>query len=129
MELVSLFLDYIIWHYTRGLWDLLNISTNFLWFTWNYFSIRQLIRTFLTPWHRLGEISARRWDLFDVFSSFVITNAMRAAGILVRGITIVFGILALIAVLVFELVFLFIWIAMPVIITFVFYLGVSLLLK
>lgn len=129
MEFIYLFFDYVIWHYTRGLLDLLEVSFNFLWFTWNYFSIKQLVKTFLTPWHRLGEISSNRWNLFDVFSSVVITNTMRAVGMLVRGITIIFGILALIIVLALELIFLVIWIAMPIIIAFVLYLSVSLLLK
>ena len=98
METVSLFLDYIAWHYTRGLLDLLGICGNFIYFTWHFFSIKQLTRTFFTPWRRLGDITSRRWDLFEVFSSFVVTICMRAVGILARSITIIFGILALMTV-------------------------------
>ena len=129
METVSLFLDYIVWHYTRGLLDLLGICGNFIYFTWHYFSIKQLAITFFTPWRRLGDITSRRWDLFEVFSSFVVTACMRVVGILLRGVTIVLGLISLVAVFVLEIVTLVAWIIMPAIVAFIFALGISLLLK
>jgi len=54
---------------------------------------------------------------------------MTVVGMLVRGVTILSGILALAVVLLLEVAFFIIWIAMPVIIVFLLSLGITLLIR
>lgn len=49
MHLALLVPEYIAWHYTEAVRLSLNIITNFLWFTYHFFSIPVLARSLFKP--------------------------------------------------------------------------------
>lgn len=123
MGIIVLLPQYIFWHYTRSLRDFSKISGNLLWFIWNFFSIEILLKTFTSPWRRLGRDEGARRPSF--FSNLVINVVMRLSGIVIRSGTIFVGLgtVALTA-FIFALSFLF-WLAAPFLIFLIFLYGIS----
>lgn len=125
MDIILYFLWYFVWHYTRAIKDIFYIWLDFIWFTFNYFSISLLLRTFFSPWKRLGE---EKRGFFD-FGFFIIDIFMRMFGMLLRSATIILGLLCVIIVVSLGPVALLIWVVWPIIIISLLTNGLSILFK
>lgn len=125
MDIILYFLRYVIWHYTRAIKDLIRIWMDFIWFTFNYFSILLLLQTFFSPWKRLGE---ERKGFFD-FTFVVIDIFMRIFGMLVRFITIIFGLSCVTVVIVLGPISLTLWLVWPLVIIYLLTNGLAILIK
>lgn len=128
MVIVELFMHYIVWHYSIAIRDIFSLWGDSLWFLWNYFSIRQLTKTFFTPFKRLGESAVNFFDFFNYFSAVIITLLMRVVGVVIRSAIILLGIISIILDLVIGLAFLIVWLIMPAVLTFLFAVGFELLI-
>ncbi|PIP73828.1 MAG: hypothetical protein COW88_00750 [Candidatus Lloydbacteria bacterium CG22_combo_CG10-13_8_21_14_all_47_15] len=123
MNLAVVFGYYIVWHYTGAFRAIFGVWTNFIWFLYNFFSIPLLFRTLFSPWQRL-DIERRRGFNFEEFGTALIVNTiMRIVGFGVKSITIMFGLASLLALVVAGILFFFVWILLPVIITGLFFTG------
>ena len=90
-----------------------------VWFVYNYFSISLLLRTFFSPWKRLGE---ERRGFFDpVF--ILIDILMRIFGASVRAITICIGLFFILVTILLGPVFLCLWLFLPFITVYLFVKG------
>lgn len=127
MSPVLLFVDYFLWHYTRAFRDLLSIWTNFFWFVIHFFSIPLLLRTLLSPWKRVKE-DLHQGSVEDFFAAIVVNIVTRIIGALVRLTIIVLGLISLVLLLVGLFLFLVFWILFPIVIAYLFLLGVALIL-
>ncbi len=126
---LKLIWDYIFWHYSVAIMNIFLIWWDFEWFLWNYFSISRLARTFFVPWRRLGENTMERFNLVAVATAITVTTIMRIVGILFRSITIITGLLLMVLLIPASAVALAVWLAMPVILLFIFALGLELIVK
>ncbi|MBI3632913.1 MAG: hypothetical protein HY226_01325 [Candidatus Vogelbacteria bacterium] len=129
MVILRLIGDYFIWHYTVAVKNIFFMWFDFEWFAWNYFSIKQLTRTLFVPWKRLGENTKDYFDLGAVLTAVVVTTLMRLLGALIRLSTIIFGLFLMVLLIPLCVLALIAWILMPVILGFIFALGVELLVK
>lgn len=125
MDLILYFLRYFVWHYTRAIHDLFYNWLNFIWFTFNFFSISLLFKTFFSPWKRLGE---KRKGFFD-FTFIIIDIIMRLFGILMRTVAIIIGIIFTILVVLSGPLILLLWIIWPAAILYLLSNGLLILLK
>jgi hypothetical protein len=125
MDIFLYFFNYLLWHYTRAIKDLVKIWADFVWFTFNFFSISLLLKTFFSPWKRLGET---RSGLFD--PTFIIIDIfMRLFGILIRSIAVTIGLICVIAVILLGPVALAVWLIWPFAIFYFLNNGLVLLFK
>lgn len=111
--------NFFHWYYNQGVWELLEIWKNFLLFVLRYFSIFELLKTLVYPWHR--DVSVQNWRGLHPFRTFelVLENIIsRAIGTVVRLITIFAGVLFLASVAITGLVINFLWISAPLIFLF-----------
>lgn len=118
-----LFFSYIIWHYTRAFIDLLKIWVNILAFLLNFFSFKTIIKTFFSPWHRLGESYSGKVDPFELFSSLIINILMRLVGIFLRTIILIVSLVVISLAFVLAFLTFIIWLLWPIIIIFSFVYG------
>ncbi|HBM45944.1 MAG: hypothetical protein UT05_C0001G0079 [Parcubacteria group bacterium GW2011_GWF2_38_76] len=125
MDIILYFLRYVVWHYTRAIKDLFTIWINFIWFTFNFFSIPLLLKTFFSPWKRLGE---ERKGFFDV-TFIIIDTIMRLFGIFLRSITIIIGLVFVILVIALGPVALTLWLVWPLIILYLLTKGLVIFIK
>ena len=97
MALALLIPEYFLWHYTEALRLVLNIVTNFIWFTYNFFSIPVLTKTLFSPWKKKPAL-------------LVLTAS------LVRVFVIIFGLTICVIVGVVGLSLFLLWLVMPAIV-------------
>src|SRR3989344_1701413 len=118
MNLVVFLPQYFVWHYTVALMDFARAVSNFFWFLWNLFSIELLARSFFVPWKRLG-------DTQGYFIGRVIVGAaMRAIGITMRLALFALAALSFSVVLAAVFFAFVLWLTLPFIIIFLFFIGI-----
>ena len=90
MPIALLIPEYFLWHYTTALRLCLNVVTNFIWFTYHFFSMPVLFRTLFAPWHKIHEKYRRGFHPASLVETFIINTIMRAVGFVVRIVVLVF---------------------------------------
>lgn len=113
MEFIRSICRYLLWHYTQAVTSLVSIGFLLTSFVWNYFSVQHSARHFFEPWGRAMASVSRGNDVTELVS-FAITSAVfRTAGILVRAVLIVVGVLCTIATALLIPCALFAWLLLP----------------
>ena len=113
--------NFFYWYYNQGIWELLEIWKNFLFFVWRYFSVFELFKTLLCPWHR--DISVHNWRGLHPFRTFelILENTISSfIGAIIRLVVICIGIMFFLAVLIIGIIMNFLWISAPLVILFFF---------
>lgn len=126
MPLLVLPFNYLWWHYTLAWRDLGLIYRNFLWFTYHFFSLPVLARTLFAPWKRLGESYPTHFDLAATLSTLLINSLMRIVGFLFRSVMLIVGVAVWGAVFSLGLLVFVLWLVLPVLVVFIFILGIKL---
>ena len=119
MRIISLSLYYFSWHYSHAFRNIFGVWSNFLWFVYHFFSVPILFATLFAPWKRMQEERDRVFDLERIASAIVVNVVMRIVGFFVRSIFIIIGMVALVTVVVFGVVFYIFWVLAPFIVVIV----------
>ena len=113
MVIGQLIVRYIVWHYTRAILDIARHVRRFAWFLWHFFSIGVLARTLISPWKRMDEDKKKKGIPDDLFERIVINTLMRIVGFLIRGATILAGLVAIVLEIVVGVIAVIVWIFLP----------------
>jgi len=123
----ALFIQYIEWHFFDAFNEIYTGWKNFLLFTFNYFSIDLLLKTFFSHWHkyslRYGKSVSPSW----YFEVFVFNMMSRIIGMVLRVFMIIIGTLAEVSVFVFGISLLVVWVTLPLILFIGFLFGLRLM--
>jgi len=128
MLFLSLAQDYLLWHYSRAFSELFHLWSNFIWFTINFFSLPQLIRSWFAPWRRITEERGEKWNLEDLAGYLIIGLVSRLVGFIIRTGVITTGITALLLTIIIGLVIFTLWLVLPLLIIGLVIAGFTLLL-
>lgn len=129
MRFVFVLEHYLAWHYGRALAEFSHIYRDIIGFVYNFFSIGILLRSYFAPWRRMGEdYPEDKFDFASIGSTLVVNTIMRLVGIFMRTVIIIVGLLMLFLVAIFYPVLLFVWLLWPLLIPFLFLLGLGLVL-
>lgn len=114
MLFLSIMQHYLLWHYTRAFSELFHVWLNFLWFTMHFFSVPQLLRSWIAPWKRITQDRGEKWNLEDLAGFVIIGFISRLIGFILRTIIMFLGLIALtITIILGAVVFVF-WVTAPV---------------
>ncbi len=114
IKTLSLIEHYISWHYGQAYSDIYHVWTNFIWFFFNFFSIKLLFSTLLSPWKRMGEEYPAGFDIGRAAQTWVVNVLMRFVGAGVRLIVIAVGLSFALLAFLLGLVVLIVWTVMPI---------------
>ncbi len=120
--------SYFVWHYTIALKDLFNLSRNFLWFIFHFFSISVLLKTLFSPWQKLNETYKGGFDFNAFFETLIVNVLMRIVGFFIRLFMVIAGIISWILTFVALLCTFVLWIFLPFIIIILFISSIKLLI-
>jgi len=113
MLFLSIVHHYLLWHYSRAFLEIFHVWLNFLWFIVHFFSIPQLLRSWVSPWKRIIEARGNKWSLEDLASFIIIGFISRLIGFILRTTLICIGTICLLLTVVGGfLVYLF-WLTAP----------------
>lgn len=118
---------YLIWHYGRAFREIAHVWFNLFWFTYHFFSIPQLLRSYFAPWKRMTEERGDTFSFEDLAGFVVINVISRLIGMLLRTIIIGFGLIALFVLCVGIIATYVFWVCAPAILVACFYFGFVLL--
>lgn len=128
MLFLSIAHNYLLWHYSRAFLEIFHVWLNFLWFVVHFFSIPQLMRSWVAPWKRMVEQRQKEWDLEDLAGVVIIGFLSRLIGFVIRSAIILVGMIALLVVVISGFVTYVFWVAAPVIIVALLVVGITLLI-
>lgn len=128
MRAFSVFRDYLVWHYSVALSDILHLWWNYVWFVFRVFSVIPVAKTLFAPWKRLeeGKVSIFK-NPQDYFANMFVNLIMRMVGFMVRTALLVIAFISFLFVLIGGLVFLALWIPLPALLVHFFVNGIRLL--
>lgn len=114
MKSLAVLRNYIAWHYTTGIIDLLHIWWNYVWFIGHLFSVKDVILTFFTPFRRLSEKGPNPLaDLAAFAEAFTVTLMMRIVGMVLRTALLLVALIAFVLVMVVFSTTFFFWLFAP----------------
>lgn len=128
MKFITTSLGYLKWHYGRALATTFLFWRNILVFLFNFFSIKNLIGNFFTPWKRLADNYPKSFDLKIYFFTFLVNSIMRIVGVILRSIIIAIGLLVCAIYIALLPLSLLIWLALPIIIIYLIISGLILII-
>ncbi len=114
MDASLLLVDYVRWHYTRAFRDIGATWLNIAWFVTHFFSMPLLLRTFFSPWKRVTEEYHKK-GIEALASTFLVNTLSRLIGICVRLVILVMGVATLLITVLGLIVFLVVWIVLPLV--------------
>jgi len=129
MLFLSIVQNYLLWHYSRAFKEIFHVWLNFIWFTLHFFSIPQLMRSWLSPWKRITESRGNKWSFEDLAGFIIIGFISRIIGFILRTSVIVVGLVSLSAVVLIGLGTFVFWIFAPLIIIAMLVFGITLVIS
>ncbi len=118
MNVLLLIPYYFRWHYGRAFRDLHRNLIALTAFVFSWFSIVSLLKTFFTPWRRLGDEYHKGFHPEEFFSAMLVNTILRLLGMSIRLVVITLGLLAVIGTAFLGIIIFVSWIFFPVLITF-----------
>lgn len=95
MLFLSVLHHYVSWHYTRAWIEMFLVWRNLTTFVIQFFSLPQLMRSWLSPWKRMVEGRGEKWNLEDLAAYIVIGIISRIVGGILRTVVIAIGLFCL----------------------------------
>lgn len=127
MQAIYLLPFYIKWHYTEAFRDLWRNWKSFLVFILHLFSIKLLMKTWISPFGRLDEGYKKTFNLEDFLETLVVNTMMRLVGFILRTFVIISGIIVFAFAFAFGISALILWALAPLVVVSLFIQGLSLL--
>lgn len=127
MFFASIIHDYFIWHYGRAWFELWGVWRNYMWFVVHFFSIPQLMRSWLSPFKRITENRGQKFSGEDIAAYIIINLLSRFVGAIARTAIILLGIIALMITIAVGFLIYTLWMILPIIIIGLLGMGLSLL--
>ena len=112
----NIFLKWLFWHFIEAPKNIILGWKNFLKFNFYYFSIKDLLKSLLSPWRADVGDYGRGFDAKRYFETFLGNMISRVLGAIVRIVIIAIGLLAEICIFFVGLFVLIIWICLPAIV-------------
>ncbi len=119
---------YFRWHYGKAIPEFFALWKNFLWHWYHHFSLPLLFKTLLAPFRRVQTSYRESVELGALFENFFFNTFMRLIGLCMRLVVIGAGALALALTLAAAPVALALWLAAPLIVWGLLFLGVFLVI-
>jgi len=112
----NIFSLWLLWQFYEMPKFLLQAWNNYFMFATNFFSVPQLLKTFLAPWRRYNWRYPKGFDLVEFFNTLISNIFSRILGAMMRTVLIVTGILLQVFVAIAGLLIFIFWLLMPFII-------------
>jgi len=129
METIFILLGYLKWHYGRALYSFTSIWNNFLNFSFDFFSVRLLVKNFFDPWKKMSDNYPKWYDIKKYLEALIVNIIVRAVGVIMRiSLLFVWLLCYLILIIIFPFI-LIIWLSLPIIVSVLLMYGLFFIIK
>ena len=129
MQIILIILGYLKWHYGQAISALWNTWKNFLFFVYEFFSIRLLFKNFFDSWKRMTDSYPKSFKLKEYFFIFTTNMITRVVGMVMRTFLIIIGLTCYILLALAFPFALIVWLLLPFIIIALIGTGLFLLIR
>jgi len=129
MKMIVIILGYLKWHYGKALVSLTKIWKNFLYFIFEFFSIKPLFKNFFDPWKRMADSYPSSFDIKKYLFTLIANSIVRIVGMMMRAFLIIIGLFCYILLILIYPLALAIWILLPLIVLWLIFSGMLLMIK
>jgi len=123
----NFFAKIFFWHFIVKPKEIIRVWKNFINFGLYFFSVPFLIKNIFSPWRKYLWQYPQGFDPFQFFEVLISNLSSRVIGFIMRLVLIILGIICEIIILAIGLLILLVWIFLPLIIAYIFYLGIKIL--
>lgn len=117
MQILTIARDYLVWHYSVALVDITRIWWNYVWFVNHFFSVPDVIRSWIAPFKRLQEEKVSIMKSPEVFFANLFVNLMmRIVGTVIRTALLAMALLSFLFVIGAGVFIFCTWIVLPVLV-------------
>ena len=116
---------YLAWHYGIAYFDMKNIWKNFIVFIYDFFSLKTLLFSLFSPWHRMSEGYSKGFE--GLMGTFIVNTLMRFVGAFVRLFFIISGLLAIFIIILVGIVTFILWTVLPFLLIYTLLQGIYLI--
>lgn len=116
MPFFTLIQEYLFWHYTAGIRELLAISGNFIWFAYHFFSLKLFLCTLISPFKRVRAAYNRSMTFEEIAENVAANLFMRVVGFCLRSAVLVLGGITELIIFLVSTISLCIWVLFPLVI-------------
>jgi len=127
-ELMSIFLQGLIWQFFDVPKAILKGWQTFLWFNLNYFSVPTLIKTYLSHWRRYSYPYGKAFEFWKNIETFVFNVMSRIIGVILRTVFIIIGIVTEVLIILIGTIIFLGWLILPFFLIFGLIFGIRLIL-
>jgi len=127
MGFAIFFREYLWWHYSKAIREILELEKNFLWFFWHFFSIPLLARTLFSPFRRLSEGYKKGFDPWAILESLIVNSISRLVGFFLRAAVLLMGLLVEVVLTLALGPALLLWVLLPFVVVVLFAAGLGLI--
>jgi hypothetical protein len=128
MKFLKNLLRYLKWHYSKALLSAFALWKNILVFLFNFFSIKNILGNFFTPWKRLADSYPDHFDIKGYLFTFLLNTIMRIVGMILRSIIIFIGLTCCAIYILLLPVSLVAWLVLPFVVLGLIALGLILII-
>ncbi|MBU6491050.1 hypothetical protein KGQ25_02780 [Patescibacteria group bacterium] len=115
----STLVAFLYWYVFVAPKNIITVWGNYLWANFNYFSIRELLRTLIAPWHRETDTYRKVGDIvFNYVEAAVFNSVSRIIGFIVRSVTIIFGLVVELFLVIVGPLVLVLWFLAPLLLLY-----------
>ena len=117
MNFLSIAKNYLVWHYSMAMSDLMHIWWNYLWFINHLFSVPDVMKSWIAPFKRLQEEKTNvLMHPEEFFSGLFVNLMMRIVGFILRTAIIVVAMISFLTVIIGGVMFVILWTVLPVLV-------------
>ena len=123
-EKFMIILNFLEWYYKEIPKKFYRVWKNYLWFWTYYFSLKNLLKTFFSPWRKYSESYGRGFDLSRMASAFLWNTFSRLMGAIMRTFLILVSLIVEIFTILFGVLFFVLWPVFPLVLAAIFIIGI-----
>jgi hypothetical protein len=129
MKIFLTILGYLKWHYGKAVISLSHIWGNFIFFIFQFFSIKLLFKNYFDAWKRMSEPYPSTFDLKKIIFVFLTNIIVRLVGIIMRTSLIIIGLICYLLTIILYPFVIILWLLLPPIVIYLISVGIILIIK
>ena len=125
--MLSIYAKFFGWYFIGAAGEILKAWRNFLWFGLRYFSARELLKTYFSPWKRYHSQYGKVFEVWENIEVLVFNGMSRIIGAVLRTFLIIAGLFLELAIFILGIIILISWLALPFLLIAGFFFGLYLI--
>lgn len=124
----SIYAKFFGWYFVDASGEIIRAWKNFLWFNLKYFSVKDLLKTYFSPWKKYRSQYGKIFEIWKNIEILVFNGMSRIIGAILRTFLIIAGLFLEILIIILGIIILIGWLILPLVLIAGFFFGLWLII-